>query len=53
VPADDPAELARAVNRVLSDPAGYGERGRERAHREFSVAKMAERTLAVYESALR
>jgi glycosyltransferase involved in cell wall biosynthesis len=53
VPADDAAELARAVNRVLSDPADYGQRGRERAEREFNVAKMADRTLAVYESALR
>jgi glycosyltransferase involved in cell wall biosynthesis len=53
VPADDAAELARAVNRVLSDPADYGQRGRARAEREFSVAKMADRTLAVYESALR
>jgi glycosyltransferase involved in cell wall biosynthesis len=53
VPADDAAELARAVNRVLSDAADYGQRGRERAEREFSVAKMADRTLAVYDSALR
>lgn len=53
VPPDDPAALAAAVNKVLADPAGYGLRGRERARREFSVASMAERTLTVYESALR
>jgi glycosyltransferase involved in cell wall biosynthesis len=49
VPPDDPSALATAVNRVLADPAGYGERGRERARAEFSVARMADRTLAVYE----
>jgi glycosyltransferase involved in cell wall biosynthesis len=49
VPPDDPSALAAAVNRVLLDPAELGERGRERARAEFSVAKMADRTLAVYE----
>jgi glycosyltransferase involved in cell wall biosynthesis len=49
VPPDDPSALAAAVNRVLADPTGYGERGRERARSEFSVARMADRTLAVYE----
>jgi glycosyltransferase involved in cell wall biosynthesis len=53
VPPDDPAALAAAVNLVLADPGGYGERGRARALSEFSVAKMADRTLAVYELALR
>jgi len=48
VPPDDPSALADAVNR-----AGSGERGRERARTEFSVAKMVERTLAVYDSAWR
>jgi hypothetical protein len=38
---------------VLADPSGYGERGRARARGEFSVARMADRTLAVYETALR
>jgi glycosyltransferase involved in cell wall biosynthesis len=52
VPPDDPGALAAAVNRVLADPSGYGERGLARARREFSVAKMADRTLAVYETAL-
>jgi glycosyltransferase involved in cell wall biosynthesis len=53
VPPDDAAALAAAVNRVLADPAGYGERGQARARGEFSVARMADRTLAVYESASR
>jgi glycosyltransferase involved in cell wall biosynthesis len=52
VPPDDPGALAAAVDRVLADPSGYGERGRARAWAEFSVAKMADRTLAVYETAL-
>ena len=52
VPPDDPGALAAAVNRVLADPSGFGERGRARARSDFSVAKMAERTLAVYETAL-
>jgi glycosyltransferase involved in cell wall biosynthesis len=53
VPSDDPAALAEAVNRVLEDPTGYGENGLARARAEFSVARMADRTLAVYETALR
>jgi glycosyltransferase involved in cell wall biosynthesis len=53
VPPDDASALAAAVNLVLADPAGYGERGQARARTEFSVAKMADRTLAVYESASR
>jgi glycosyltransferase involved in cell wall biosynthesis len=52
VAPDDPEALAAAVNRVLADPSGYGERGRARARSDFSVAKMADRTLAVYETAL-
>jgi glycosyltransferase involved in cell wall biosynthesis len=50
VPPDDPGALAAAVARV---PADLGERGRARAKAEFSVPQMAERTLAVYESAWR
>jgi glycosyltransferase involved in cell wall biosynthesis len=53
VAPDDPAALAAAVIRVLDDPGGYGERGRERAQSQFNVARMADRTLAVYETALR
>jgi glycosyltransferase involved in cell wall biosynthesis len=52
VPPDDPSALAAAVNSVLAEPAGYGERGRARARAEFSVAGMTDRTLAVYERAL-
>ena len=52
VPPDDPGALAAAVNRVLADPSGYGERGRARARSDFSVAEMGDRTLAVYETAL-
>jgi glycosyltransferase involved in cell wall biosynthesis len=50
VPPDDPHALAAAVKGI---PAGLGERGRARAWAEFSVAGMADRTLAVYESAWR
>jgi glycosyltransferase involved in cell wall biosynthesis len=52
VPPDDPGALAAAVNLVLANPSGYGQQGRARARSEFSVAKMADRTLAVYETAL-
>jgi len=53
VQPDDPSALATAVNRVLAEQGDYGERGRARAHAEFSVARMTDRTLAVYESAAR
>jgi glycosyltransferase involved in cell wall biosynthesis len=49
VPPDDPSALAAAVNQT---PPGLGERGRARAQAEFSVARMTDRTLAVYERAL-
>jgi starch synthase len=52
VPPDDPSALAAAVNRVLAEPNDYGEQGRARARAEFSVARMTDRTLAVYERAL-
>jgi starch synthase len=55
VPAEDPAALAGAVTALLDDPAraaAMGEAGRVRARTEFSVARMAERTAAVYEEAL-
>jgi glycosyltransferase involved in cell wall biosynthesis len=52
VPPDDPVALAAAVNRVLAQPGEYGERGQARARAEFSVARMTDRTLAVYERAL-
>jgi glycosyltransferase involved in cell wall biosynthesis len=49
VPPDDASALADAVNRVLAEPGAYGERGRSRARAEFSVAKMADRTVRVYD----
>jgi glycosyltransferase involved in cell wall biosynthesis len=52
VPPEDTSALAAAVNRALADPRGYGELGRARARAEFSVARMTDRTLAVYERAL-
>ncbi|HXH89324.1 MAG TPA: glycosyltransferase family 4 protein [Gaiellaceae bacterium] len=48
VPPDDVPALAAALRRVLADPGGMGAAGLERARSEFSVAKMAGRTLAVY-----
>jgi glycosyltransferase involved in cell wall biosynthesis len=53
VAPDDAAALATAVIRVLDDPGSYGEQGRKRAQSEFSVARMTDRTLALYETALR
>ena len=52
VPPDDPSALASALMQVLEDARDYGERGCERAREKFSVARMTERTLAVYENAL-
>jgi glycosyltransferase involved in cell wall biosynthesis len=49
VPPDDPAALARGIERALSEP-GMGDAGRERARTEFSVARMADRTAALYRS---
>ncbi len=51
VPPDDPMALAGAISSLLADvdrAAAYGRAGLERARREFSVAKMADRTAAVY-----
>ena len=53
VPPDDASALAAAVNRVMAEPGDYGAKGRARAEEEFSVARMTDRTLAVYESAAR
>ena len=55
VPPDEPDALAAAVVSLLDDPAraeALGCAGLERAHSEFSVARMADRTIAVYERAL-
>jgi glycosyltransferase involved in cell wall biosynthesis len=48
VPPDDPRALAAGVDRALAQPE-LGAAGRERALREFSVARMADRTAALYE----
>jgi glycosyltransferase involved in cell wall biosynthesis len=52
VPPDDDAALARAVLRALADRDRLGAAGRRRAQRDFSVAQMADRTNALYESLL-
>jgi glycosyltransferase involved in cell wall biosynthesis len=51
VPAEDAAALAAAVSRVLHDPGELGAHGLRRARTEFSVARMADRTLDVYRRA--
>jgi glycosyltransferase involved in cell wall biosynthesis len=53
VPPDDAPALAAALIRTLNEPGGYGEQGRTRAESEFSVARMADRTLALYERVAR
>jgi glycosyltransferase involved in cell wall biosynthesis len=55
VPPCDPSALAGAFGALLADrdrAEQMGRAGLERARTEFSVAKMAERTLAVYDRAL-
>ena len=50
VPPENPAALAAAIRRVLREPAAYGEAGLARARAEFSVERMARRTLDLYRS---
>ena len=55
VPVDDSDALSEAVASLLADrerAEAMGNAGLERARAEFSVAQMADRTLAVYERAL-
>ena len=52
VPPDDPQALAMAITRVLADPGDLGAKGRSRAQERFSVTRMTDATLAVYETAL-
>jgi glycosyltransferase involved in cell wall biosynthesis len=51
-PPDDAGALARDVSTVLGNPGMYGALGLNRARSRFSVARMAHRTRALYESAL-
>ncbi len=53
VAPDDPRALAKAVLQALEAPSRYGAAGQTRARAEFSVARMADRTLEVYETALK
>ena len=51
VKPDDVSGLAAALNELLGNPelcATYGHAGLARARREFSVARMADRTAEVY-----
>jgi glycosyltransferase involved in cell wall biosynthesis len=48
VPPDDVPALATALRHVLDEPGTMGTAGLARARTEFSVARMAERTLEVY-----
>lgn len=52
VPPDDLDALADAINTALPAAERMGAAGLARARAEFSVERMTERTLAVYESAL-
>ena len=52
VPPDDPDALAVALARALEDAETLGGAGLRRAQERFSVARMAEATLDVYETAL-
>jgi starch synthase len=44
---DDPAALALGIAHALDEPS-LGAAGRMRAHAEFSVARMADATAALY-----
>ena len=49
VPPDDPEALAAGIERALGAVRQLGQAGRRRAQERFSVARMAEATIAVYE----
>jgi glycosyltransferase involved in cell wall biosynthesis len=56
VPPDDPTALARALTELVEAPeetlASMGRTGSEFVRREYSAAKLAERTLEVYEEVM-
>jgi glycosyltransferase involved in cell wall biosynthesis len=52
VPPDDPEALAAGLARALDEGEALGTAGLRRAQERFSVARMAEATLDVYETAL-
>ena len=55
VPPGDPAALANALRDLLGDPAlrrRLGEAGRRRVAQEFTAARMAARTVALYRDVL-
>jgi glycosyltransferase involved in cell wall biosynthesis len=55
VPSNDPQALARAISRLLADPAltaKMGEAGRQRATTAFSAPVMADRIAGVYHEIL-
>ena len=55
VPPANPAALARAINRLLDDEAlrkRFGDAGRARVRREFSLAQMAQTTFDLYQRVL-
>jgi glycosyltransferase involved in cell wall biosynthesis len=51
VPPDDPSALAAGIERALASPQ-MGAAGRDRAQREFSVDRMADKTAALYTTLL-
>jgi glycosyltransferase involved in cell wall biosynthesis len=54
-PAGDDAAVGNALGRLLDDVAlrrTLGEAGLNRAHAEFSVQRMVEQTMRVYDEAL-
>ncbi len=56
VPPGDADALAAALNRLLEDEAlrlRLGTQGRDRVRREFTIGRMVERTVAVYEEAVK
>jgi len=55
-PPGDSTAVAAALTDLLGDPQrrrALGDAGRRRAREEFSVARMAERTIGVYRGVLR